>query len=72
MDVQSVRIAEMKDAVLARSEEAPSGSTRSIVKELGVDRQLVRNVVRDEGFHLYHCANVHWLQPQNLDARLNY
>lgn len=69
---RTMRTPDAENAVLARVEEAPSSSVRSIALELGLEPRLVWDVIHEEGFHPYHYTKVQSLQQEDFMARLGY
>lgn len=68
----AIRTPEIEEAVLNAIEDEPSTSVRKISANLGVNRDLVWTILKDQQLYPYHIQRVQALLPQDYPPRVMF
>lgn len=67
-----IRTPEVEEVILNTVEENPEVSTRHVALQVGVSKNVVHRVLKDQLLHPYHVQTVQELLPIDPDARLAF
>lgn len=67
-----VRVPEVEEEILRRVEEDPELSTRRVSREIGVSKDVVNRVIREQLLYPFHKMSVQDLLPQDPQRRLGF
>lgn len=69
---RTVRVPDVEEEILERVTEDPSTSTRRLSLELGISKNSINRVLREQLLHPYHVQQVQDLFPEDADRRLRF
>ncbi|KAJ8885651.1 hypothetical protein PR048_011849 [Dryococelus australis] len=67
-----LRTRQFEEEILHAFEETPTTSTRKVARQIGVDRRLVWNILRDNELHPYHKQRLQALPHSDYPFRIAF
>lgn len=67
-----IRNPQMEEEILDTLEEHPEESTRGLSRQMGVSKDVVHRVIKEQLLHPYHLQSVQELLPADFELRLTF